>query len=444
MSAIQTSLKFIPFILAVLWNVGVSFSQDLRDGLTLQESIKLALENNSQILQAKENIYGSEAKVSESRSALFPQINVQASYSRLGPISSFSFSMAPGMPPIDMKFGIENSYNAGISLQHTLFNWGRAQTGVNMSEIGLKQSESNLSLMQHNIAYQVVQLFYGMLVAKEAIKVLDQNISALENRLTTTRKRFESGLVSKFDVLTMEVQIASVKSRKTETESNLRKLEILFNKITGRPLDLPVNIMGSLEYQSFTTNADSLIKVAFESRLELEQLKYQEDLALGQLSMTKTFNKPNLNLSINYGLRNGFFPNTNVLRGNWSASLVLAYPIFDGFRTSSQIDEAEVNLKIARMRYDDTKQSIAMEVKQAIVDLKMNEEKISIEKLKIKQAEEALKIAEERHIKGLLSTLDLLDSQTALETARLNYLQAAYNYTLSKYNLDKATGKTPY
>ena len=124
--------------------------------------------------------------------------------------------------------------------------------------------------------------------------------------------------------------------------------------------------------------------------------------------------------------------------------VVLAYPLFDGFKTRNQLDQADVNIHLAQMRYEDVKNAVSMEVNQSLVDLQANEEKIRIEEVKVKQADEALKIADERYAKGLLSTIDLLDSQMSLESARLNLLQATYNAIISKYNLDKAVGVVPF
>ena len=229
-----------------------------------------------------------------------------------------------------------------------------------------------------------------------------------------------------------------------DTETNLRRLELLFNKFTGRPISSPVNLSGELRYQPTEAGPNGLVQAAIEQRRELEQLKHQESLSLAQMRLTNTLDKPTVNLSLTWGLRNGYMPNLEVLRGNWNAGVALSYPLFDGFRTRSQLDQAEVNVRLAQMRYDDVKSAVSMEVHQSLVDLRANEEKIRIEEVKVKQAEEALRIADERYAKGLLSTVDLLDSQTSLESSKLNLLQATYNAVISKYNLDKAVGIVPY
>jgi len=212
----------------VLWGVLVSLPAIARqqsEGMTLREAVSIALGQNAQVIQAMESLIGAEAKISESRSALLPAVNAQAAYARLGPIASYTVNIGPMVPPITMKFGVENTYSAGVSVQHSLFNWGRAEAGIEISEAGARMSQSGLELARQAAAYQVIQLFYGILVSKEAIGVLDQSIRSLENRLDILTKRFDAGLASNFDLLTMEVQIASIRSRKVDTQSNLRKLE---------------------------------------------------------------------------------------------------------------------------------------------------------------------------------------------------------------------------
>jgi outer membrane protein len=443
MTGVRTTLVSIILISHVLTAPAVR-SQTQSDELTLHQAVALALEQNSQVLQARESIAGSTARVSESHSAEYPLVNVSASYARLGPIASYTVAIGPMFPPITMKFGTENTYSTGINVQHSLFNWGRTQAGIDISEAGLRLSESSLELARQSVAYQVIQAFYGILVSHEAVGVLNQSIASLESRLKTIKSRYDAGLASNFDVLTIEVQIATVRSRKVDTESNLQRLELLFNRFTGRPISSPVVLKGDLRYQSTANSPDGLVQTATEKRRELEQLKHQETLALAQMNLTNSLDKPNVNLSLTWGLRNGYMPNLDVLRGNWNAGVMLSYPLFDGFKTRNQLDQAEVNIHLTQMRYEDVKNAVSMEVYQSLVDLRANEEKIRIEEVKVKQAEEALKTADERYARGLLSTIDLLDSQTSLESARLNLLQATYNAIISKFNLDKAVGVVPF
>lgn len=423
--------------------VAAGLAQPVSAPLTLRAAVVIALQNNSQIEQAREAVTAAESKVTESRYSLYPQMTIQASYARLGPVSTFSVPMGPAGPVITMKFGLENSYNAILSIQRQLFDWGRTGRSIEMGEAGVKMSQNAHQSAQLSVAHQVVQFYHGMLVSREAIKVFDQNISSMETRLASMRKRFEFGMSSRFDVLTMEVQLASLKGRRIEMENNLTKLGFLFNRLLGRSLDTSIELRDSLVFEPVSPDADSLEALAIRRRPEIAQFAAQEELLLRQLEFTRTFDKPMLALNLAWGVRNGFFPNPDVLRGNWNASVVASYPLFDGFRASAQSMQAEVSHRTARLRTEEMRQLALLDVRQALADLIMNRERVEIEALKSKQAEEALRIAEDRFAKGLMSTQDLLDAQSAWEGARLGHLQALYSYALSKFAVDKSTGALP-
>ncbi len=137
-------------------------------------------------------------------------------------------------------------------------------------------------------------------------------------------------------------------------------------------------------------------------------------------------------------------PNMDTIRGNWSALLSVSYPLFDGFRANAQVAQAESALRTVQTRRADLQRSVALEIETALADLQSTEQKLKIEQLKIKQAEDALRIAEERYQRGLLSATDFVESQNAVGSAKLNQLQLVYNHILGTYNLYRAAGKKIY
>jgi outer membrane protein TolC len=134
-------------------------------------------------------------------------------------------------------------------------------------------------------------------------------------------------------------------------------------------------------------------------------------------------------------------PEIDKIKGNWTALLSISYPAFDGFRVASQVAQAESNLRAVEMRKTDQERMVTMEIQSALADIKTIEQKLEIEKVKIRQTEEALRIADERYQNGLLSATDLIDAQNALGSARLNFLQLIYNHLLNQYNLFRSCGR---
>ncbi len=157
--------------------------------------------------------------------------------------------------------------------------------------------------------------------------------------------------------------------------------------------------------------------------------------------MAKTGDKPTVMAGFNYEFRNGYMPDMTKIRGNWTATLSLIYPVFDGFRVRAQVAEAQSGLRAVELRRLDLERSVTQELQTALADLRVTEQKLEIEKVKIKQAEDSLRIAEERFRNGLLSATELIDAQNTVENARLNSLQLVYNHTLSKFTLYRSCGR---
>ncbi len=418
-------------------------NKESNSSLTLVESVRLAQENNKSILLARESILGAEAKMDESRSFYFPQLRLDGNYTRLNTFSTFKFEI-PGLPAEEFKLGTYDNYNAQVSVNQSLFSWGRNGKMVEMSEIELSQAKHSAAFTEREVTYLTVQLYYQILMMSEAIKVINENLSLLEQRLSMMKKKYEAGETSSFDILSMEVQISSVSSEILNVETSLKKLKMQFNKIIGRSPDTIVQLQDSLTFIPVSMDEKILSQEAFANRIELKQLQEKEKQASLQKDISSTMNKPNVDLFFNWDIRNGYLPNVDIFKGSWNAGLSFSFPLFDGFRTSSQVQQAEVSLKITQMQYDDTKDEIAIEIKNVLLDLQTKEKQIEIEQKKIELTKQTLITAEERYQRGLVSTLDLLDVQQSLQTTKLNYVQAVGYYIISKYNLQKSIGRNVF
>jgi outer membrane protein len=421
--------------------VGLAFVFPARaqEKLSLRESVDLLLKNNVQVQIAAESVAGAELKINESKSLYWPQVNVMGSYARMSLFSELTMTFLG--QTYKFSFGIPNNYDLRASVMEQVFNWGRTAKTVEMSKTGLDLAQDSILLTKNMLAYQVVPLFYGTIFFKEAIKVLDENIQAFEKKQDIMNKRYQAGLASSFDMTLIQVQISSLKAQKLDFENNIAKFRITFNALAGREENAAFEPSAELVFEPANFNKDELIKEALANRIEFQQMEHQFNLGRASLDLAKTGNKPSLIASFNYEFRNGYMPDMKKILGNWMASLSVSYPVFDGFRVSAQVAQAQSNLRAVEMRKTDLERTVAMEVQSTLSDLKTIEQKLEVEKLKIKQAEDALQIAEERYQNGFLSATDLVDAQNLLESARLNYLQLIYNYTLSKYSLFRSCGR---
>jgi outer membrane protein len=426
-------------IIAVAVALACAVPAGAQDNLSLREAVELLLKNSEQVQIAQESVSGAELKINESKSFYWPQASVSGSYMRMSLFSEMNIAF--GGQTFKVKFGLPNNYSMRASVMEQVFNWGRTAKTVEMSRAGLDLAQDGVAMAKHMLSYQVVPLFYGTVFFKEAIKVLDDNINAFKGKQDIMDKRYQAGLASSFDKTLIQVQISSLQAQKLDFENNIAKFCLAFNALAGRDEKAAFDPSADLAFEVVQFNKDELIKEALAGRLEFQQVEHQLNLGRASLDLAKTGNKPTLTATLNYEFRNGYMPDMEKIRGNWTAMLSVSYPVFDGFRVGTQVAQAQSNLKSAEMRKTDLERTVAMEILSDLSDLKTIEQKLEIEELKIKQAEDALRIAEERYQNGFLSATDLVDAQNAVENARLNRLQLIYNHTLSKYSLFRSCGR---
>ncbi len=408
----------------------------------LQHFVNLAVQNSQGIQIAEEAVSGAEQKITESKSLYYPQVSLAAAYSRLSLVSEFDFNL--GGEVMHFKFMSPNSYSLRLAASQQIFNWGRTQKTVQMNRLGATLAEDAAAAVRQLTAYQVVPIYYNLLFAREALQVLDETRDLFDRKLKILKTRFEAGLASDYDISLIQVQMSAIDSQKADLNNSVRKLILTYNRIANRPLAAELNIDDRLDSQMLAVDEQQLLQEALANRVEFKQLRDQEALLSTQADLARTGNKPNLMAAFVYEIRNGFLPSVDQLRGNWTLSLSAAYPLFDGFRTRAQVNQAKIGLDTVRRQRLDQESAVAAEIRQLVSDLKTLEEKAVIEKIKTGHAQRTLNIAEERSPRGLASTTDLIEAQNTVANSRLSVLQLTVNYVLTRYSLFRAVGRKIY
>lgn len=362
-------------LLMVIAGLQILNAQSMQDSLTVKNVIDLTINNYPLIQQAEEKINVAEAKIKEQQSSLYPVIDVNASYSRIGPVPVIAF----GSEQFEL-FPADN-YNINVSLFHTLYDFGKRDALIDFTK-SLKQSEiDNVDLVKSALAFQTVQIFYSILLLEKSIAVKDTDIVNLNDHLLFTYKKVETGSATDFDVLTTKVRISNAENQKLDLQNLLDKQIVQLKKLTGIPYESDTKLKGNFSLNQFFVNKDSLLEIAFKQRPEIKLALDQENNTHLIKEIASLGNMPSLNVNFSYGLKNGYIPNLDVLRGNWAAGIGVSVPIFNGFRTSASLEEADANIKVSETHTLQIKNDITSEVQQAVEDLKTKLNKISTTKI---------------------------------------------------------------
>ena len=418
-------------LLLILMLFGNGYTQQV---ISLDEAITLTLSNQPVIQQALAQVNAAEAKIDEQKSYYYPRVQSDLTFNRVGPVPAieflgYSFELAPA-----------NNYNANISASQLVYDFGKRNAQMELTKQFKLTAQDKIELIKNNLTFQTIRVYYTILFLHKSIDVSDEQISNLEKHLELTRKKVASGSATDFDILTTQVKVATAQNQKTDVENALRKQNLVLNSLMGKPSDFPLNLTGEFKVDSSAFDLESLLNNAYGNRLEIKLAQDAEKNALATRQVASLSDRPNLGVMASYGFKNGYQPDLDELVGNWVAGIHASIPIFDGNLKSARVAEAEANIKSSSEQIRELKRSIKLEVEQAAADLEANRLKIKTSTVQVEHAKQAVSRAGNKYKDGVITNLDLIDSETSLAQAKLMYLQVEYENVLSYYNLQRATG----
>lgn len=418
--------------LAVQFMGGIVHAQDT---LTVEQAVQRVVQSHPAVVRASENVQASQARVLQAEAAKSPDAGFEGIYTRIGPVPQLYF---PGLG--DFKLYPENNYDAHVGGQYTVYDFGKANAAVEAAQSHVQSAHDAVEMTKNGLAYQTIRTFYTILFLQKSIQVTDEQISALNQHLLTTQKKVESGTATSFDVLTTQVRVAAAQNQKAELENTMNQQQIILHQLLGIPSEQRVQLRGEFRMTPVFLNIDSLVQQAFNQRTEMKLAHDAEQSAELQSKAVSYGTMPSLKVNLAYGVKNGYIPNLDVLRGNWVAGVQVQVPIYDGKRTDHQEEEAEANVLAAQAHVKESERQVRGDVERAVGDIQTALNKLQISNLQLEQAKEAVSIARKRYETGSVTNLDLLDAETAESAAQLGNVQALYNYVLSVYELKHATG----
>ena len=428
-------MKFRYLLLCTLLLVQGIYSQNKGIPIDLKRAVDNTVLRYPLITQLSRQAEAVDSRVNQLKSNYLPTVDADFNYARVGPIQAIAFG------PEIFQLYPQNNYDAHVAMGYTIYDFGKRDAMVDLVSSGKITALDNIDMAKTTLAYQAAQTYYSILYLRESLKLKDEQIANLNTHLQNTTDKVKSGSATDFDILTTQVKVTAVQNQKTDIENEIRKQEIQLKSLMGMTPDARINVVGSFNYSKINLNADSLIQVALRDRSDLKIARDNENTA-GLMKMNARKNDmPSLHFNFEYGFKNGFIPNIDVLRGNFAAAVNFKVPIYNGSKEEALEQEADANMLSSRSHSDEVEITIKSEVTKALSDLASLEVQLENTKIQIVQASKSVERSELQYKAGTLRNLDLLDAQTSLSEAKLSQLQIIFRNIMADYNLQHAVGK---
>ena len=429
--------------LAIVWlllGLGFGYSGSAQNNatepLTVSETIRLVVQNNSTLREAIDALAVIEAKVEQSRSYLSPTVHAEASYARIGPTSVFDI---PDLGSFQL-FPV-NNYDAHIGARYVLYDFHRTAKTIDLALSQIDSAVDRRELLKRDLEFQAAQLFYAILFLQDNCHVQDEHIQMLNEHLDVAKRKLASGTATELEVLSTQTRVVTARNQKLELENMLAKQTITLRRLMGRGDQTPLLLVGDPAYTAVSQSTDELIRTALQKRLEVQSIKNLVKTNTVQYDLTKLRDKPVIDLNALAGVKNGYIPNLDKPILNFALALAANIPIFDGHLTRQQLAEVSANGKILADRARETEELIRADVLQAVADSETSGNALRLVEINIEQSQKALEFARARYEAGTVTNLDLIDALEACSMTRLQKLQALFKCVSSMLNLRRAVGE---
>ena len=445
--------------------------------LSLDEAIRRALVAGNEVRIAEAGVRQAEGQVTQAWSTALPEVRFSVTYQRTfasifsgfgssGP-SYKPDSTAPlatrvsylernaGLAGLEMLaqgfstvgFGSLNSYFAALTVSQTLFQGGKIGAGIRGAHAYERAARAQLDETRRDVTFRVKQAYLNALYAERLVAITEASQTLVNDQLHRVTLNHQVGSSADYDLLRAQVEAANQEPLVIAAR-NGRDIALLeVRRVVNIPADQPVELVSPLP-----ESTDSLPRVDFAAldlgaagRAALEAAQANVEFRRAAVTVYHGDYYPTLALSSSYGGQAypaGVFPSgLSDFRRNWTASLTLSIPLFDGLRTHGVVVQAQADLERAQAQLSQTREGVQIEIEQARAEIVRAQALVQARHETVGQAGRAQHLASVRYNNGIATAIEVSDARLALEQASVNEAQATRDYLLAIAALERALGR---
>ncbi len=424
----------------VILPASVAWAQGSQAPLTLEESVKIAIDKSLILHSASMGITGSEFRRKEAMTNFLPLWTGQYGYTRYdSPVTIGAVQVSTLGTIINTSRDV---FNLNTTVYQPIFTGGYNVANYRSAKIGVDLSRENVETVKRDIVLQVRVGYFNILRAEKILAVAEQQVKNFEAQLEVTKAFFDVGIVPKNDVLQAEVRLANARQQLVRVANDLATAKATFNILLRREVDTPLEVLDILEYKPFPMGLEASLDEALRLRPEVKTAQLNIDQAKEGVKIARSGYFPTVSVAGNYARSSEELGLNGDLRyERWTFQALATFTLWNWGNTAFKVGENKVKVTQAEDSKIQLLETISLEVKNDYLNLLTAEKNIGVTEKAIEQAEENLRMNEERYKYQVATQTDVLDAVTLLAQARVNYYGALSDFNVAKAQLERSMGR---
>ena len=400
--------------------------------VTLLDALNQTYQNNIQLNAERENIKASEEDVNIAKSDYKPSLTLSGSQ------SFEDTNKLTNQSGGDATISDVDPFTTSIKLEQTLLDFGR-DLNYQKNLIGLDLSKAKLLKKEQEVIYSAIEAFTAIILSREKVQINRQNLNLLIKQVENDKVRLDRGQITTADLSQTESSLAGAAAQLTQSRSELMINKLNYENIIGKlinPNELKksnraiVGLPSELSTaQNLSKNNNPDIKIA---RIELTQSEM--DIAIAESDL-----KPSASLSLERSYSDDF-SSTYDQREKDTLKATVSWPFYSGGSKKAKINKNS-NLKVKkRLLLEDVIKTTETNVGSAWSNLESSKSFLNSVRAQVRAAKIANEGIAAEYERGSRTTLDVIQSNSLLLSAKISLAESERNNLIAQYNLLKAIG----
>jgi outer membrane protein TolC len=292
------------------------------------------------------------------------------------------------------------------------------------------------------VIFAARKAYYDARLVVELKRASGDAVSVAQRHLEDVDKNVKAGKLADFDRLRAEVELKTLIAQNVQDENRYHVALTTLLNVLGVSQESQIELADPLHYLPLTPALEDTVHTAFTQNSDILQAELSIRLQREAVTYARAGYYPKLDAFLTDAEMK---PNPNdqtqdTFGNQLSVGLALTYRVFDGFKTRSQVREAEAQLKQYEVTLRDTEERTLLQIKQAILSIEDASKEVVAQQASVEEAKEAQRLAELGFSQGVRLQVEVLDAQRALTSAEATYATAVYNHELARLQLEQAIG----
>ncbi len=432
--------------------------------LSLKACVDLALGGSLSLATAQESRESAAQGVTRAWGAFLPSLSLSRQYSQnkrrdfdLAVTSPVFYQIVTTTPGVTLPFADsvptgevadqeltttyqDYGFDSGLNLFDGLGKYGTLKS----ARSSVKAAEASAAYTREQVIENVVAAYFDLLRYERLRDVAGESRDLAARELERTEVYFQLGSAAKSDVLQAKVRHEQTRLDLVRAENAVEQSFAALAHAMNQPLAARFEIERGAPPADFAAeDVERLYAEALANRQDLRSRAYQAEARAGDVQAASAGLWPSLDVFLSYSryknespYRFGAQESDNLgygYRVNWN--------VFDRFQSWTSRAQAKAQQRIAEYSLEQARLDAQLEIRQLYNALVEARERVSLSRETITQAEEALRLAQERFRVGAGTTLDTITAQVALASARADEVQAICDWLIVSARLDRAVGR---